>query len=259
MDDVIEEIEFLSRSTNRVRILEVLAEAGRTEKDALQAAIDADRTTLTRNLDALEDRGWIQLTNPTCIITPAGRDIVEDFRELVETVDTATRFQEFFRWLPADEFDLDLQSLAGAELFVPAPGDPYRVVNQHVARIKNAEDIRVFLPLTGLHAHEKGHRQVVANGAKCELVVTPEVAVVHRSSPEYDSLTREMAATGRFHLYRYDGSIPFGLCLLDDTVQLFADGEGELQAMLETDTEPVRQWAERTFEQYRDQADPVPL
>lgn len=259
MDDVIENIEFLARSPNRVQILETLAEVGHAEKDELRTTVEADRTTVTRNLSALEDRGWIRTVNPTCTITPAGRDLVEDFQALVRTADVAARFQHFFRWIAADEFDLDIQALADAELFVPEPADPYTTVNQHVTTIENAEYVRALLPLTGLHAHEKAHEQVVANGAECEIVVTPAVAATHRSAPKYEELTSEMAATDRFHVYQFDGTIPYGLALLDETVQIFADDEGELRAMVETDAEQVYQWAERTFETYKTKASPISL
>jgi len=255
--DIIEELEFLARSPNRVQILTTLNETGHVKKEGLQAGIDGSRTTLTRNLDALEDRGWLRTDNHACTITPAGREIIADFQELVATANVTSRFQEFFKWLSADEFNLDLRTLANAELVVPEAGDPYTVVNQHIAKLENTAHMRALLPVTGLHAHEKAREQIVANDAEGELVVTPDVADTHQSSPKYEELTREMAATGRFAEYMYNGEISYGLALLDQTVQIMVDENGEPRAMLETATTDVYNWAEETYETYKAQATQV--
>ena len=257
MDEVIENIEFLARSSNRVHILEILATTSRVEKDELQAAIDADRTTLTRNLDRLEEQGWIRVTNPICTITPAGRDIVDEFLDLEETVAVAVRFQEFLRWLSADEFDLDIREFAGAELFTPESGDPYAMVNRHVEKIQAADYQRVLLPVVGLHGYEVGHEQVLNGEIQVELIVAPDVAKTIQTEPQYTQYTDEMAPTDRFEVYVYDGEIPYGLCLLDETVQIFVDKDHEPQAMLETDATPVRDWAEETLATYRAEATQV--
>jgi len=259
MDNGIDDIEFLARSPNRVQILETLAETGHAEKDELQATIDGSRTTLTRNLYALEDRGWIQTANPTCTVTPAGQELVEDFLDVVKSMEVGMRFEEFFKWLSADEFDLDIQALADAELFTPEQEDPYAMINRHVEKLEETEHSRVLLPLTGLHAHETGHEQILTNGAEVELVVTPDVADTHQSAPKYDELTTEMVATNRFDLYVYEGTIPYGLALLDETVQILVDEDGEPRAMLESDGEQVQQWAEHTYETYKNEALPVSL
>ena len=256
-EEVIGHLEFLARSTNRIQILELLANHAHAGKDELQASIEADRTTLTRNLDALDERGWIRTGNPTCTITPAGRDIVDEFLDLEETVEVAARFQEFFRWLSADELDLDIRELADARLFSSASGDPLAMVNRHVEKIRGIKHERALLSLTGLHAYEAAHEQVVENDAQIELVVDQNVADTFQSDSRYKELTSEMATTGRFDVYVYNGRIPYALCLLDETVQIGVDEEGEPRALLETESAAVRDWAEETYEAYKAQATQV--
>lgn len=255
--DVFEDLEFLARSPNRIQILEVLSEACRAEKDEIQAAIEGTRTTLTRNLDALEERGLIQTNNPECTITPSGQALVEDFLNLVETGSVAMRFQEFFRWVSADEFDLDLQALADADIYTAASGDPWAMINHHVETIRGIDEGRALLPFTGLHAQEAAYEQVVHKGANGELVVTPDVAETLRTNSEYREVAEELLATGRFDIYEYEGSVPYAINILDETVQLVAAEGDDPQAMLESDTQPVFDWAERTYEEYKRQATPV--
>ncbi len=53
----IEDIELLARSKHRVRILDLLCEHGSLEKHVLGDRLDASRTTVGRNLNALEEQG----------------------------------------------------------------------------------------------------------------------------------------------------------------------------------------------------------
>lgn len=255
--NVIQDLEFLTRSSNRIQILETLTETDRVEKDELQAAIEADRTTLTRNLDALEERGWIRTDNPTCTVTPAGRDIVGNLLDLEETVEVAVRLQEFFRWIPADEFDLDIQTLADAEILIPEPGDPYSMISRHIEKMKDMEHGYALLPFTGLHAIETAHHQIVHEGASGGIVVEPDVAETFRSNAQYRELAEEMVETGRFTVRVYRGSFPYAINIVDETVHLVAVEDDEPGPMLESDDEDVLEWAEHTYEEHKRQADQV--
>lgn len=253
-DDVLEELEFIARTPNRVQILEALSETGQVEKDELQAAIDGERTTLTRNLDALEDRGLIRRSNPACMITPSGEALIEHFLDMLETGRVAVRFQEFFQWISADEFDLNLQALADAELYVTESGDPWAMINRHIEVIREMDEGRAILPFTGLHAQEAAYERVVHEGARGELVVNSHVADTLETNPQYRDIAEELVATGRFDIYKYEGSIPYAINILDETVQLVAADGDEPRAMLESDAEAVFDWAERTYEEYKRQA-----
>nr|WP_137285882.1 hypothetical protein [Halorussus salinisoli] len=93
--------------------------------------------------------------------------------------------------------------------------------------MKQAQSGKAILPLVGLHAHEAGYESIVENGAEMELIVSPEVAETLQNEAEYAELTEEMAATGRLHMFKYEGELPYAIVVLDETVQIDVDEAGE--------------------------------
>lgn len=250
-------VTLLTRSGNRIRILRELVEHEELHRDALYDATDVSRTTLTRNLDSLEEEGWIRESGCTYRITPCGELVATEVLDLLETTRVAKQLQDALRYIPVSELELDLRHLRDADVWVAEPGDPYAMINRHVQTIRNMDRGRGLLRVTGLHAHEAAHEAIHERGAEAELVVIPEVAETLTSKPAYISVVEEMRETGRLDLFVCEGEVPFSLAIIDDTVQIVADEDGEPRALVETDAEEVRAWAEDYYEKYRRQATPI--
>lgn len=62
MDDPLEDLEFLTRSAHRIPILEKLAERPRERAD-LQQEVEVSRTTVSRTLSEMEQKGWVGSMN----------------------------------------------------------------------------------------------------------------------------------------------------------------------------------------------------
>ena len=73
MEESIQEIEFLARSTARVRILQELSESEELTRADLRSQLDCSRTTVQRNLEALIDRQIVSNSRRTYSLTPSGR------------------------------------------------------------------------------------------------------------------------------------------------------------------------------------------
>ncbi len=257
MNEAVEQIEFLARSEHRVRILDLLCEHGRLTNHELRDHFSASRTTVGRNLAALEEKGWIRRTNGECEIARHGELVTEKFSDLMETVRLVDRLEPFVKWVPDGALDLDLRLLADAEILLPKPGDSWAMVNRHVSIISETSHDRVIIPVTGLHAMEALHRKIVHGDARVEAVAEPNIAEVFQSNPDYSSLFEEMVDTGRFEVRVYDGDIPYYLGLLDETVQIGVDEDGEPRAMVETENEAVADWAASIFEEYKRHSEPL--
>lgn len=257
MTQAVEKIELLARSEHRVRILELLCEHRKMANHELRDHFSASRTTVGRNLTVLEEQGWIHRTNGDCEITRHGELVAEQFRDLVETVRLADRLEPFLRWVPEGSLDLDLRLLADAEVLLPKPGDSWAMVNRHVAVISETRDDRAILPVTGLHAMEAVHRKVVHGDARTELVAEPNIVETFQSNPDYAPLYEEMVDTGQFEIRVYDGEVPYYLGLLDTTVQIGVDEDGDPRAMVETQNEAVADWAVDVYEEYKRQSEPI--
>lgn len=250
-DEAIEEIEFLTRSHSRIAAFDELRTEGSLTKTELRDRLNVSRTTVTRNLDALKERNWVTKANGEYAITRIGELVADELFDLVEVMRTAARLEGIMEWIPDEEFDLDLRCLTDADITLADPSDPYAPAREHANRLESADEFRGLLPAVG-HEPMRSARQGVLNGARHELVFERPVAQVIQSKEEYTNLIEEMESTGRIEVRVVDDSIPYYVGLLNGTVQIgVEDDNGLPRALLETDSDEARKWAERTYERYR--------
>lgn len=247
----VEDVEFLARSTTRVRLLETLRERDRATRDALRDAVSASRTTVSRNLDALVERGWVDVDDREYALAAGTDAVVDRFLDLESTVATADRLRPFLDHVDREAFDVDLAHLDDATVVAAEPGDPWAMVNAHVDRLRETDDDRIAVPLVGLHAMEALHEKVVDGDATVELVVSDPVAETFRSNQDYATLVDDLRAADGFELHRTEWSVPFYVGVLDDVVQVGVDEDGEPRALLETTDPAVRDWARAKIDSYR--------
>lgn len=259
MEGGTEDIEFLARSETRVQILKELHKDGELGRDELRNRIDASRTTIQRNLEALIDQGWVRDGNRTYTIESCGEIVADDFLTLVETVSVTEHLQPILQWVDRAELDIDLRLLADAEVVTASPGDPWAMVNRHVQQLKQADDIRALLPLTGLHAIEVTYNRVVNHDADVEYIATDTVIDTFQTDSAYRQYCDELLNYDQYRVYHYDGDLPYYLGILDEVVQIGVDEDGEPRALLETETNEVREWAVQKFSKYKSQAEPISL
>jgi predicted transcriptional regulator len=258
--DALDRIEFLARSPVRVRLLAAIADGDGLTKNELRDRLDASRTTVGRNLEALRDQGLVTKGNCEYTLTRAGEIVTGDVLDLAGTIEIARELEPLLEWVPDGALDIDLRHFADATVLAPEPGDPWSMINHHVQVIRRTEYDRNVLNVIGLHGYETGYGKIVEGSAHTELVVTPEIAETIRSDPNYAELTPEMLNTGRFEIHVYDGRIPYSISILDGTVQLGAtDYDGQPRALLESDAEAVKEWATAKYEAYKREAEPFSM
>lgn len=257
MQNVLDQINFIARSYSRFRVLEELSSEKELHRDELKERIDASRTTIQRHLDRLVERDWVQKRGRKYQLTAVGEFVAEEFINLGDVVEVSDRLKPFLRWVSADEFDCDLSLLTDADLLIAEPGDPWAMINEHVKKIEQMNQGKFLLPFTGLHAVKASNERIVHHGAQCELVVSPSVAVKYKSDPNYSELIGQSTSTGRNEVFEYDGNIPFGVALINDTVQIIVAEGDEPRAMLESKDEEVYDWAAEVYTSYKNQSDRI--
>jgi predicted transcriptional regulator len=258
--DAFDRIEFLSRSPARIRLLAALRRAGPLTRDEIRGRLDASRTTVTRNVEALCEQGLARRIGNEYAIARAGELIADDYLDLAGTIAIARELEPFLEWVPEDALDVDLRRFADATVYTPEPGDPWSMINEHVRVIERTDYDRNVLNVVGLHGYETGHEKIVHGSARAELVVVPSIAETLCSDPRYAPLTEEMLRTGRFEVRVHEGPVPYFLSVLDGTVQLGAtDDNGQPRALLESESEAVREWAEATYARYKRESRPFSM
>lgn len=245
----------LVRSEARLGILCQLQEGDATRYEC-RDELDCARTTVDRNLDQLERSGWVRQFDGQYTITTSGEFAFEAATEFLETVDTASELQSILRWIPRDELDIDLALLSDAEVTLPGEGAPLAMVDKHIAVVEETSSFRAVLPLASTQPMRIHQRRVEAGEAVGTIIVTPNVAEVFRSDPQFVDIVQALEATEDTSLYVTEESVPYYLGILDGTVQIGVDENLEPRGLLETDREAVASWAERRFEQFLSGATP---
>ncbi|NHN60875.1 MULTISPECIES: winged helix-turn-helix domain-containing protein [Halorussus] len=257
MEGGIEDIEFLARSATRVQLMDALRREGELSKRELRERMDASRTTVQRNLEALEDRGWVRNSNRAYSLATCGELIAREFTGLRDTVSATERLQPVLKWLDRSELDLDLRLLSEADIVTASEGDPWAMVNRHVKRLREAESVRAILPLTGLHAMEVTRDRVLDDGARVEFIGTSNVVDTLQASSDYRKIYDDLMKSERFDLYSTDEETLYYLGILDEIVQIGVDEDGEPRALLETTDSDVHGWARDSYEAHLTRAQPV--
>jgi predicted transcriptional regulator len=81
--DALDEVLFLARAESRVNTVNSLLESGAASRRKLQARLDVSRTTLSRALQSLTDRGWVEKTGSACRLTRIGQLVVTEFTDML--------------------------------------------------------------------------------------------------------------------------------------------------------------------------------
>lgn len=252
----VDEIAFLVGSAHRVRILGALYDRDACSRDELRELVDASRTTVQRNVQALEERGWITNSSVEYDITPVGALVTEELLGLVETMQLATDLRKALRWLPREELGFDLRELRDAAVTVASPTSPYAPVDQLVTALETATRFRGLFATASLATVEVlQSRAGVADTHWCVILTADGREAL---SSDYAERFASLRAADALDLHAYPGDVPFYLGLLDDEVQLgFTDGDGVLKALVQSTSPTVREWADDTFEAYYDESAPV--
>ncbi|WP_254535488.1 helix-turn-helix transcriptional regulator [Halomarina litorea] len=229
------------------------------EKRAMTDELGVSRSTVDRAMRELETAGIVEFVDGAYAVAPFGEVVAEAYARLEETIDVSWRLEPIYRWVSPEDFDVDPRLLADADVYVPRPGDPYAPINRHVETIREMDTYRGVIPATGQHATEAGGEAVLENGARAELVVTHDVAATQRSSGYADTMGK-MIESERFRLLVTPRGthVPYAVHVFDEeVVQIIVHDSDEPRAMLESDSPAAREWAEETYREYREVAEPI--
>ena len=258
--DAIGAVNFLTQSPVRVEILRRLDETDRLSKTELRDRFDVSRVTVQRNLDALEERDWITNSLQEYRIRPLGSVVVEAVETAIEVADFAETIRPFLRWFPEDELAFDVQELADATVVVSSAADPYAPVNRHINAITRSSEVRCLLPAIGLPAMRAVRECLADREQRHEVIISPEIESTICDEREYRELAAELASFETYTSRVSEREIGYYLGLFDDAIQLgVEDDDGVPRALVETDSDEIREWATSTYESYRSVSRPFAL
>ena len=256
MDRVLDDIEFLARSANRVDVLRLVADRTYTRAE-LAEATDASQPTLGRILRDFEQRQWIRHHSKGYSATATGRLVAEGLDELFGSLETEHTLRELVEWLPTDALDFDLRRLQDATVTVPTQTRPGAPVSRVIDLIRDADSVFVL-------SHAFNDRTLaavadwVAAGGSFEGVFSVDAITPVTDDDALARQLRRLAEHERASLFLYDGAVPLAVTLTDDVLSLLLrDEAGRLQAALDTNDPVVHEWAESVYTEYREESRPL--
>ncbi|MUV87680.1 hypothetical protein GJ631_14235 [Natronomonas sp. CBA1123] len=253
-------VAYLARSETRIELLSVLAE-GPADGRELRTKLDASRTTVSRTLDGLIERQWVTEENNggPYRLTALGAYVEREFSDLLDAFELGEDLTPLLGRVTTDEFDLDPAALADADIVEATTEQPLAPVERTMAARRDSDSIREFATVVMQDSADMAHERIEnATGSDTvEFVVDAEVVAAMRDDPSYEDYLDTVANADGANYYVHD-DLPYMLALLDDRV-LFGvvDERGTPLALIESESEAVYEWAEATFEQYREEADPL--
>lgn len=256
-DEAIDEIAFLSRSPVRVRVLHLLSGEDRVERRELRERVDGVRTTVTRNLNALEERGWIEHAGDGYAITSCGQMIVDELVDLTEKVSLAVDLRPALRWLDVDRLEIGLREFERAEITTADATNPYAPVEEQIELFRRSDRVRTALPTVNRQILRTCRRTAEADGSEVELIIEGGTVDRFRSEPRYADLFEDVRR--ECTVLRHDDTIPYYVGLTGETVQLgTTDGDRVTKVLLRFEDEPdVRSWADDRIGRFEAEARPV--
>lgn len=254
--DALEDIAYLSRSENRVQILEALATGAYARRD-LAEETETSRTTLGRILGEFEERGWAErTTDGTYAATRRGEHVAAEFRPLATALETIRGLGEAVACLPAEELSIGLHHFSDATVRRPSPNEPLEPGRYLVELLADASTMYTLTFVAPPSPVGKAMADGVSSGRLTAEHVLAGGLVEHlRDQPEGPPPWREYVEAGA-NVYRYEGHIPCNLFVVDERVLVFSDRPDVPQA-IESDDDAVRAWALDLVEGYRDDAERV--
>jgi len=245
------DIEFLSRSVNRLRILVELAKAPQSQAD-LQRELDIPRTTLRRNLIQLSDRQWIEERTSENVyrILPPGELVTESFHALLRDTDTADRLGSFMEYLP-ESLPADTETLANCTITCCHAENPYAPINRFETLLSETESFYLALPvLNPMYIDTIESR--LSEYSEHELVVASDSLAVLRS--EHPLMLDTFSETESAELFVSDEKPTIGTGSFDEcVVAVTYSPDGRMHSVLEAgrDQRAIVDWVEQCYHSYK--------
>lgn len=251
----LEDVEFLARSVNRVRALQLLSTAAYTRRE-LMAELGVSKATVNRILSGFEAQGWVTTVSADdrrrYRATPPGVLMSAAFDSVLGAAEQAHNLKVTLRWLPVEELPFDPARLADATVVLPCPGDPIAPVHRVIEWMRTARWVRL-LPVGYVAESLRVNRNAVVEGGQSfEAVFKTEILDCIAADPTAAGYLADVLEAGG-RVYHYDGSIPYGVLESDHGYGIgLVDDSGAAQALVETDDEVVGDWLRSVLETYRD-------
>ena len=264
-NEVLEEIAYLSRSVNRVRILRVLVSAPASARE-LRDETGTSKTTCNRILNEFVERSWARQTHDGSYeATPQAEHIAVQFRPFVESMAVIRAFGDDAAVVPVDELGWgpDSELTLSLHHFADATVKRKRPQQQGVGRDNLAE---AFRTTATLHSVSDGAPPRVVGEVLQDradrgdlsglVVVTTDLFEYLRDDHDGPPDWADLMESG-VEVCHYDGATPNNLTVTDEATFIWGKTNDGTHGVVISRNDAVRVWGIDVIERYQNRANEV--
>lgn len=134
-------------------------------------------------------------------------------------------------------------------------GSPYAVLDRTLATCREASRIRELPPIVERKSIAQPSQRIRDGEAvSVEVVSSPSAVEAGETHPEHRPDRQLITQVDQTEIYLASTEVPFVLCITGDTVAIDVSNGRQPHALVISTSADLKQWAERTFESYRDRA-----
>ena len=253
----LDEIEYLSRSENRVQVLKLLTRDALTRRE-LQDELGASQATLSRILQDFESRQWIQKQDAVYEATALGLWVADCLNALQQALSVSDDLQEFEPWLPTGIDGFDVSWLADAEVITPTAIEPNAPMDRVEHLLRTGQHVCILSYAYNKNCLDANVTAIQEGGQRYEAVYTEDAIQSLYDNSEWRDQLETILDADTTAISVYNGEIPCSVTIVDELVQLILrDEHGVIRAMVESRSSPLRKWANSLFERYLNDAKSV--
>ena len=242
-------VDLLRLLSHRGALLTCVSE-GTQDRRELVAELAVSRSTVNRGIRDLESAGLIVERSDGFDLTRYGRLALDVYL----TGETLATVEPLVEWLPPG---LPLATIRNAEVVFAEPPVPQRPLDDIRSMIDGASEVVALAPAVFPSILESTVETVERTGLDATVVV--DETVVEGLWSERADVVREGLEAEGYTLLSTDREVTFGLLVSDDRVASIGvhDDAGRLLGLLVNEDRRTIEWAQETFEDYRDSAEVV--
>jgi predicted transcriptional regulator len=239
---------------SRDDILGALASGPQDIRD-LRDELECSRSTAYKAVRELQTEELAEDVDGDYRLTLLGRLLFRRYRRFLAETDDLLDIRDVLAALPAD-LPIDPALFSDATVYVADAIAPDRPVDALESFIGEATRFRTFTPVQRARYHSYATDLLESRDVVIEMVV--ERDVIEYAISNHPEEMRAILENENTTHYETDASLPFGLVAMDDPerrvgVTLYDDRK-HLQAFVVSDDPGAYEWAEETYESYRQDA-----
>jgi len=225
------------------------------QQSEIRRRLDRSKSTTHRRVKRLEEMGLVFKNGDGdgYVLTDLGEAVAEMTVEYVSEVRTAREYEEFLETL--NETELRLADISDGKVTRAIPENPVAPMVRLAEVTSEASDVRALTNSVAPESFKVGREKMRRGEQEVEMVIDERVMETVHGSDWFAEEVRHDVRSGNLRLWIHENDIPYQMGILDDRLCLGAEDEDRMPvALLETENEDAVDWAESTFEEYRERS-----